>query len=108
VLTLRRLGEAYFDEMDAFLVQRMALCMVRLRRTPLLEAELVTSILHPAIYSEGLEPLGQLTIDPGQPPRIDSEGVEILDRYQRYETAIENKLYRAMKSARTNPADAAR
>jgi len=35
-------------------------------------------------------------IDPGQPARIDSEGVEVLVRYQRYESANENKLYRAM------------
>jgi len=31
--TLRRLREAYFNEIDAFLVERIALCMVRLRRT---------------------------------------------------------------------------
>ncbi len=96
--TLRRLQEAYFDEIEAFLEQRIALHMVRLRRTPRLEAELITSILHPPVYTEGLKfPLGEPSlIDPGQPARIGSEGVEILDRYQRYETAIENKLYRAM------------
>ena len=95
---LRRLKEAYFDEIDAFLVERIALYMVRLRRTPRLEAELITSILHPPVYGEGLKwPLDEPSlIDPGQPARIDSEGVEVLVRYQRYEAANENKLYRAM------------
>ena len=96
--TLRRLREAYFDEMDAFLVERIALCIIRLRRTPRLEAELVTSILHPPIYGEGIFPdlSERLVIDPGQPARIGSEDVEVLVRYQRYESANENKLYRAM------------
>lgn len=96
--TLRRLREAYFDEIEVFLEERIALCMVRLRRTPRLEAELVTSILHPPIYSEGLKfSLDEPTvIDPGQPAQIGSEGVEALVRYHRYETANENKLYRAM------------
>lgn len=52
--TLRRLQVSYFDEIDAFLVERIALYMVRLRRTPRLEAEMITSILHPPIYGEGL------------------------------------------------------
>jgi hypothetical protein len=96
--TLRRLGEAYFDELEAFLVECIALSMVRLRRTRRLEAELVTSILHPPIYGEGIFPdlSERLVIDPGQPARIGSEDVEVLVRYQRYESANENKLYRAM------------
>jgi hypothetical protein len=96
--TLRRLQVSYLDEIDAFLVERIAFCMVRLRRTPRLEAEMITSILHPPIYGEGLKvSLGEPSlIDPGQPAPINSEGVEALLRYQRYEAANENKLYRAM------------
>jgi hypothetical protein len=96
--TLRRLQGSYFDEIEAFLVERIALCIVRLRRTPQLEAELITSILHPPKYSEGLSkfPFDHQLIDQGQPARIDSEGVEVLVRYHRYESANENKLYRAM------------
>jgi len=97
--TLRRLqGQYFFDEINAFLVERIALCMVRLRRTRRLEAELITSMLHPPIYGE--DSTFSLDkpelIDPGQPARINSEDVEVLERYQRYETANENKLYRAM------------
>jgi hypothetical protein len=96
--TLGRLQERYFDELEAFLVERIALCMVRLRRTTRLEAELVTIILHPPTHGGLglLESLEDFVIDPGQPARIDSQGVEILSRYQRYESANENKLYRAM------------
>lgn len=73
--------------------------MVRLRRTARLEAEFITSILHPPIYGE--EPPPSLherpVIDPGLPAPIESEGVETLVRtFQRYESADENKLYRAM------------
>jgi hypothetical protein len=93
--TLHRLQERYSDELDNFLVERIALFMVRLRRAPRLEAELVTSVLHPPVRG-GLDSLTDFVIDPGQPALIDSEGVEILARYQRYESANENKLYRAM------------
>jgi hypothetical protein len=94
--TVRRLGEAYFEKLEAFLVERIALCIVRLRRTPRLEAELITSILHPPIYGELLPSFGHHLIDPGQPARIDGEGFDALARYQRYEFANENKLYRAL------------
>lgn len=63
-----------FDEIDAFLVERIALYMVRLQRTPWHEAELVTSLLHPPVYGEDLKfSLDELRlIDPGQPARIGS------------------------------------
>ncbi len=63
------------------------------------KAELGTKHLAPLPFMEkGLKfSLGEPSvIDPGQPARIDSEGVEVLVRYQRYESANENKLYRAM------------
>jgi hypothetical protein len=97
--TLHRLGEAYLEELETFLLGRIALYMVRLQRTPRLEAELITSILHPPTYGE--DPLAMPSfppplIDPGLPARIESEGFEALARYERYEAATENKLYRAM------------
>ncbi len=98
--TLRRLGVAYLEELDDFLVERIALYMVRLRRTARLEAEFIRSVLHPPVY--GASPLDLPTfeapmIDPGLPPSMGGKAVEELNRsYLRYESANENKLYRAL------------
>ena len=52
--TRRRLDEEYSVELEAFLVERIALYMVRLRRTARLEAEFIRSILHPPTYGVNL------------------------------------------------------
>jgi len=91
---------------EMFLVLRIVLCMVRLRRACLLEAEYVTDDLNPPIIERtgGIRNLlsnemdGKIeVIDPGLPARLSLSAIETLvDKLQRYETAIENKLYRAL------------
>lgn len=79
---------------------------MRLRRSARLEAEYVTSILNPPVFGEvpndplketlGFFPVAPL-LDPGLPALINSESVEVLvSTFHRYESSIENKLYRAM------------
>lgn len=100
---LRRLDEAYVPEMIAFLKEHIALQVVRLRRIARLEAEQITAILNPAVYGEvpndpfkDLLPAPPL-IDPGLPASIGSETVSALvSPFQRYQTSIENSLFRAM------------
>jgi hypothetical protein len=106
--------EAQFDpvgEVETALVRRIALCIVRFRRAALVDAEFITQRLNPplteTIYpevSDGsdmnamLERMNGKTVvlDPGLPARLSVSDVEELQKLQRYETAIENKLYRAL------------
>lgn len=93
-------------EMETFLVRRVALGMLRLKRATALEAEYVTWKLNPpltettgGLVNKTYEEWNGTTVvvDPGLPPRLSSDVVDALTcKFQRYETAIENKLLRAM------------
>jgi hypothetical protein len=85
-------------EVEDFLVHRIAFCMIRLRRAGRLEAEYITGEIHPAVKGVSLESLLEPAIeDPGLPPAVSALGaINLATGFQRYETAIENKLYRAI------------
>jgi hypothetical protein len=74
--------------------------MVRLRRTARLEAEFITGVLNPPIYGEGplnFPSFDGPVLDPGLRASLDSDTVQALvSTFQRYESANENKLYRAV------------
>ena len=98
-------------EVESALVGRIVFCLVRLRRAAMLEAEFITAELNPALtettYPDGND-MSELTkllerehgktvvVDPGLPARLSASDVETLQTFQRYETANENKLYRAL------------
>jgi hypothetical protein len=108
---LRSQIEAEFQpvgEIEIALVEQIAFCITRLRRAALIEAECVRAKLHPPVtrttYPEGSD-LSDLmerysgkteVIDPGLPSRLSVSDVGDLQRLLRYETSIENKLYRAV------------
>jgi hypothetical protein len=104
--TLSRLKKAYFAESETFLLKHIALTMIRLGRNARLEAECITDILNPPIYGEVQDVLGiplfkHSLLDRGLPARVSSEKFEpIVRTFQRYETALENKLFRAMHRSR--------
>lgn len=91
---------------EQFFVQRIALGIVRVKRAAKLEADAVTEHLHPPSYKPS--PLDQQLrelikdserelIDPGVPAKFGCDIIERLcDGYGRYETANENRLYRAL------------
>ena len=92
-------------EIETFLVRRIALGMVRLKRAALLEAEFITAQLHPPVTEKhggmdaDLEAMIGRTevIDPGLPARISSEAANTLaSTLARYETAMENRLCREL------------
>ncbi len=95
-------------ETEIALVEHITLCAARLRRAAVLEAEYITAKLHPVVtntiypegdtFAAGLESsFGKVVvIDPGIPSRLSVEEVEKLLTFQRYETAIKNKFYRAL------------
>jgi hypothetical protein len=100
---LQRLKEAHqpVSDIEAFLVERIVLAMVRLRRIARMEAESITDELHPPVRGPGrfgdLADVEGEMIDPGLPaPMSAGSGVALGGIFQRYESAIENKLYRAM------------
>jgi hypothetical protein len=91
---------------EEFLVKRIALGIVRVKRAAKLEADALTAYLHPPLHKPSLVELqfreltrdseGEL-IDPGLPAKFGSDIIEKLcDHYGRYETASENRLYRAL------------
>jgi hypothetical protein len=115
---LQRLNGSYkpAGDIETFLVERIALAMVRLRRIARMEAEYITDVLHSPV-PDGNEPqvivvrvrrVGRETDyeepqntlpndDPGLTRPMTAEEVEALaGTFQRYESAMENKLYRAM------------
>ena len=90
---------------EAALSEHICLCLVRLKRAHGLEARFITGELNPPISKKegGLdidleEFTGKLVvIDPGIPAPLKTDAIDFLIRkFQRYETAIENKLYRAL------------
>ena len=90
---------------EQFLVQRIALGIVRVRRAAKLEADALTEYLppshKPSLLDQQLRELMRDSerelIDPGLPAKFGSDIIEKLcDRYGRYETASENRLYRAL------------
>jgi hypothetical protein len=96
---LQRLTVTYrpVGDLEEFLVQRIAFHMIRLHRAGRLEAEYITGELHPPIKKD-LIPLDFTAIvEPGLPAAVGARSAIILvTGFQRYETAIENKLYRAI------------
>ena len=81
-------------------------CTLRPGRASLLEAEAFVSALHPpqTVYHPGTltavdpEAFGSMEVlDPGLPARVSNDAIDQINRtVLRYETAIENKLYRAL------------
>ncbi len=103
--TLNRLKEGYLVEVKEFVLGRIALEMVRLRRCARLEAEYLTGILNPPIFGEAQDLLGGPSlecslIDRGLPARITSEKFEpLVTTFQRYESSVENRLFRHIHEA---------
>jgi hypothetical protein len=73
---------------ESFLLQRMALCMTRLNRAALLEADYIASRIDTRNQADPT----------GNRPRMATYQVENLNKtYHRYETAIQNKLFQTLK-----------
>lgn len=93
--TLRELLDAKnpVGPIEAFLVESLALDVVRCRRARQLEAEYITGVLNPPTF--GSESLGgdfelalkAPVIDRGLPATVDSESAQKLVTFQRYESS---------------------
>lgn len=84
------------NTIEAIVIERIALAYTKLLRVNKAEIELIKSALNPTIVKELISFEFQETI-PGYEPQISKESIETLSNiYSRYETSIENRLYRAI------------
>lgn len=94
------LAEEYcpVGDLEKFFVERIAFHMIRLQRAGRLEAEYITGEIHPPVRSkEWVDPLAPTIVDPGLPATLNvRSAMNLVTSFQRYETAIENRLYRAI------------
>lgn len=97
-----RLTERYrpSGDLEKFLLERIAFDITRLRRAARLEAEYITGEIHPTVMGPTLREMLENepeVIEPGLPAAIGAaSALNLVVGYQRYETAIENRLYRAI------------
>ncbi len=81
---------------EAIVIERIALAYIKLLRVNKAEIELIKSALNPTTVKELVSFEFHETI-PGYEPQISKESIETLSTiYSRYETSIENRLYRAI------------
>jgi hypothetical protein len=96
----QRLAEEYrpVADLEKFFVERIAFHMTRLHRAGRLEAEYITGEIHPPAREPHLEDLSDpIAVERGLPATVSAlSAVNLVSGFQRYETAIENKLYRAI------------
>jgi hypothetical protein len=84
-------------DLEEFYVRRIAFHMIRLQRAERLEAEYITGEIHPPVKASVFDDLMDKVIEPGLPATIDAlSAINLVSGFQRYETAIENKFYRAI------------
>ena len=95
--------------METFLVERMTLAMLRVQRASRLEAEHITATLNPPTTQKVAGELDKFcaksfgtveVVDRGLPASLTAQTVASLDNFSRYETAHENRLYRAVNQLR--------
>lgn len=84
--------------LEKFFVERIAFHMIRLERARRLEAEYITGEIHPPVNGLGLRDVLDLGVaEPAPPATVTAlSAMNLVSGFQRYETAIENKLYRAI------------
>lgn len=93
--------------LETLLVERIATHFVKLKRVTKAEGEYIRSVLDPQRCIQNLDPdlLEMInrnsTFHEGYVPRVNAEAVEkLLNVYNRYETSIENRFYKAMRELR--------
>ena len=96
---IHRLTDAYrpVGDLEMFFVERIAFHMIRVRRAGRLEAEYITAEIHPPVKASLFDLTEPTIVEPGLPAAVGAlSAMSLASGFQRYETAIENKLYRAI------------
>ena len=97
---IQRLTLAYrpVGDLEIFWVRRIAFCITRLDRAARLEANYINAEIHPPSQERLLQDcLAPVTPELGLSTTVGAlSAINLVSGFQRYETAIENKLYRAI------------
>jgi hypothetical protein len=99
--------EAFIDELSTeygsptglkgILIERAALCYIKLHRVQKAEGEYIRSVLEPEEYDDFTADI-RILVKKGYQPQFTTEGIEKLtDIYGRYETTLENRLFRILR-----------
>ena len=94
---VQRLTLAYdpVGDLEIFWVRRIAFCMTRLDRAARIEANYINAEIHPPSQEQDCP--APITPELGLSTPISAlSAINLVSGFQRYETAIENKLYRAI------------
>lgn len=109
--------QSFIDELvDAYgqavglrgiLIERAAVCYLKLYRIQVSETEHIKATLDPRIVTEGLKwDTLEVVKNEGYTPLVSAESVErLVNIYGRYETTLENRLFRilhALEAMKTN------
>lgn len=90
--------------LEEIILERIIINFIKLDRVAKIENELTKSALNPRVQKnleDGLKHSYVETIEAGYFPKLDIEQLNTLvNVYQRYETSIENRLYRAIHELR--------
>lgn len=90
------------DELEYMLLDRIAICRLRLHRVARAENEYMRSVLNPRKvttenFIPGFDFSKEIVVNEGYVPLVSQGAVEKLSNvYLRYETAIENRMYKAI------------
>lgn len=83
--------------LKGILIERAALCYIKLHRVQKAEAEFIKSVLEPDEHRDLFPDFAQELVKAGYKPRMTAEGMETLANiYCRYETTLENRLFRIL------------
>lgn len=93
---------------DKVLIERIALCVLQMRRVSVAVNEFMLQVEQPEVSKPIFDFEEKKIIDPGYKPAITTGQIErILDLYQRYEVSLENRFLKLVRELNGMRAEAA-
>ena len=93
---------------DRVLIERIALCVLQMRRISVAINEFMLQIEEPEISKPMFEFEERQVIEPGYEPAITTQQIErILDLYERYQVSLENRFLKLVRELKAMRAEAA-
>ena len=112
--TYQEIHDALIDDfspagfVDKVLIERVALCVLQMRRISVAVNEFILQIEQPEVSKPIFDFEEKKIIEPGYEPAITTGQIErILDLYQRYEVSLENRFLKLVRELKAMRAEAA-
>lgn len=84
-------------KLEEVLVERIVVCLIKLIRLQKAEGEYLKSVLHPRMVESTVGEWFTVVKEDGYTPKLNQQSVEVMSLiYSRYETAIENRMFRSI------------